>query len=240
MKILLFFLVLVTFILAGFLVSQFTGRIIYIQEKANITRIIDGDTLDTDVGRVRMLGINTPEKNEQGFNEASNFLKKYWGKDVSLISTNEDKDKYNRLLRYISYNNQLVNEQILALGLAHFYSYTNDEYTEELKQAEEQARLKNLGIWQKSKDECASCIQLIKLNPVDPGEYVLLKNNCNFNCNLQDWFIKDDASNKRKLNFSLSSLEQIKLDYSGRVWNDAGDSLYLRDEQGLLVLFFRY
>lgn len=154
--------------------------------------------------------------------------------------TNENKDKYDRLLRYIFCQNRLLNEEILKQGLAHFYSYQEDKYTATLKNAEEKAQEIGLGIWEKSENNCSSCIILVKLNPVDPGEYVLLKNSCNFDCNLNNWFIKDDASNKRILNFSLSSGKEIQLNYSGRVWNDAGDSLYLRDDKGFLVLFYRY
>jgi len=64
LNILLFFLISITFILLGFLFSQFTGKAIYQLEKANLTRVIDGDTIDTNLGKIRLLGINTPEKKE--------------------------------------------------------------------------------------------------------------------------------------------------------------------------------
>jgi len=240
LNILLFLLIATTFILLGFLFSQFTGKAVYQLEKANLTRIIDGDTIDTSLGKIRLLGINTPEKKEAGFQEAANFLVQFQGKEVELERTNEDKDKYGRLLRYVFYQGKLINEEILTRGLAHFYSYNDDKYTTRLKNAEEKAQKAELGIWEKSKNNCTKCINLVKLNPVDPGEYVLLKNTCNFNCNLQNWFIKDDASNKKILNFSLLQGKEIQLNYSGRVWNDAGDSFYLRDDSGLLVVFYRY
>ena len=51
--------------------------------KARLDRVVDGDTVDlvVDVGfkiemklRFRMLGINTPERGEDGFDEATNEL----------------------------------------------------------------------------------------------------------------------------------------------------------------------
>ena len=180
LRILLFMLIITTFILLGFLFQQHTGKIVYERELANLTRAVDGDTFDSSLGKVRMLGINTPEKKEAGYEEAKIYLQQFEGSEVELIRTQENKDKYGRLLRYVEYNSRLINEEILLQGLAHFYAYSEDEYTNQLKKAEEQAIHSGLGVWQKSRDECASCIILLKLNPVDPGEYVLLKNNCSF------------------------------------------------------------
>jgi len=58
LNILCFLLVLNTFILLGFLFSQTTGNIIYEKISTNLIRVIDGDTIDTGMGRIRLLGIN--------------------------------------------------------------------------------------------------------------------------------------------------------------------------------------
>jgi hypothetical protein len=187
-----------------------------------------------------MLGINTPEKDEPDYELGKNYLPQFLGKQIKIERTIEDKDKYTRLLRYVFYQDVLLNEEILKNGWAHFYAYNDDKYDSRLLNAEENARNSNLGIWEKSKDVCAHCILLVKLNEKDPGEYVLLKNNCDFDCNLNRWFVKDDASNKRILNFTIGAKKEYKIDYAGRVWNDAGDSFYLRDASGKLVLFYRY
>jgi len=241
-RILVYFIIAVNFFLIGFLISQHTGKAVYDEniEYANITKIIDGDTLDTDIGRVRLLGINTPEKKEKGWEEAKSFLENYNNRQVKLIYFYEDKDKYDRKLRYVFYNNENINKKIIEQGLAHIYYYNNDNYKQELETAEEKARKNKLGIWEKSKNVCADCIMLKELNSVDPGEFVILENICNFNCNLNLWIIKDDASNKKTLNFTILANENYKIDYEGRVWNDAGDSLYLRDKEGFLVIFYRY
>lgn len=241
LKILVFILIFFNFILLGFLIKDFkTGQVIQDNyEYANITRIIDGDTIETSQGKVRLLGINTPEKKEYYYGEAKNYLEQYVGKEVKLIYFNEDKDKYGRKLRYVFYN-EFLNEMILTKGYAHYYSYQEDKYSKILINAENKAINNEMGIWEKSKDACSKCIILNELNNKDPGEYIILENKCYFSCNLSGWIIKDDASNKRLLNFILYEKEKIKIDFSGRVWNDAGDSFYLRDSEGKLVIFYRY
>ena len=242
LNILVFLLILNTLILTGFLASNLTGKVIVDSiEKANLTRAVDGDTIDTSLGRVRMLGINTPEKKQYYYQQAKDYLIQFENKTIELEKTVEDKDQYSRLLRYVFYNSRFLNKEILELGLAHFYTYNEDKYTGSLRKAEETARNKELGIWKKSSDKCSSCISLVKLNEIDPGEYVILGNDCNFNCNLQGWTINDDSSShERKLNFSIGSNLNYRIDYKGSIWNDAGDSFYLRDSSGLLVIFYRY
>lgn len=240
LKILLYLFIIINFILIGFLFSQHTGKVIYDIEKANITRVIDGDTIETDLGKVRLLGINTPEKNKKGYEEAKIYLQQFEGKEVDLIRTKENKDKYGRLLRYVFYYGKNINLEIVESGLGHLYIYDKDDFSEKLKKSEEIARKKEIGIWEKSEDKCSGCIKLVELNHIDPGEYVLLENICNFNCDLDRWTIKDDATHLTVLDFEIKSKEKKKIDYEGRVWNDVGDTLYLRDNSGLLVIFYRY
>jgi len=241
-RILVFLLILNSFILTGFL-SQYTGKVVVNTkiEYANLTRIIDGDTIDTSLGKVRLLGINTPEKNQKGYQEAKDFLQQFEGKEISLELTKEDIDKYNRKLRYLFYKDNFINKKILEYGFAHFYTYNEDKYTDELRKTEEKAREKEIGIWEKSKEECAACIILIKLSEVDPGEYIILGNKCKINCSLIGWTIDDDSySHTRKLNNYIEAEQSARIDYNGSIWNDDGDSLYLRDERGFLALFYRY
>lgn len=247
-RILAFLLILNLFVLSGFLVSRYTGEVVVEGDKieqANITNVVDGDTIDVQMGniteRVRLLGINTPEKKQYYYQEAKDFLQDFENRTVRLERTIEDKDKYGRMLRYVFYGEMFINKEILERGLAHFYTYEEDKYTEELRKAEEKARNLRLGIWEKSKEECGECIFLVELNEVDPGEYLELGNNCSFDCNLEGWRVDDDSSSHtRKLDFILPPFSKTRLDYNGSIWNDAGDSLYLRDAEGRLALFYRY
>jgi len=242
-RILIYILILFVFFLSGFLVSQYTGKAVYSEkiEKANLTRAVDGDTIETSIGKIRMLGINTPEKNQRGYQEAKDFLINFTGKEIELEKTIEDKDLYGRYLRYVFLDNRFLNKEILENGYAHFYTYNEDKYTDELRKAEETAITKGIGIWEKSQDKCGDCIKLEELNWKDPGEYIILGNRCDFSCNLKDWTIDDDSSSHtKKISINLEGNKGIKIPYNGSIWNDKGDSLYLRDKSGYLVLFYRY
>lgn len=74
---------------------------------ATVISWIDGDTVDTDQGRVRVLGINTPEMHEQcqpaqAAKDAASQLAPA-GQRVELVNPKSvrDTDKYGRLLRYV-------------------------------------------------------------------------------------------------------------------------------------------
>lgn len=80
---------------------------------ARLDRVIDGDTVDltVDLGfsvfhrvRVRVLGVDTPERGEDGWAEATQFVKDwFWSHSAVLfVQTVKDKDKYGRILANIS------------------------------------------------------------------------------------------------------------------------------------------
>jgi len=73
-----------------------------------VSKIVDGDTIHvlSAAGveeKVRFIGIDTPERGECGFAEASDALAELLsGKTVVLSrGTPDDRDKYDRLLRYV-------------------------------------------------------------------------------------------------------------------------------------------
>src|SRR3989338_301969 len=95
LKILAYFLIILTFILIGHQLT-ITGQAIK-TERAIIIKVVDGHTIDTTIGKVRLLGINTPEKKQKGYEEALVFLKQYEGKEIIIERGRENKDKYKRL-----------------------------------------------------------------------------------------------------------------------------------------------
>ncbi|MEI6378415.1 MAG: thermonuclease family protein [Candidatus Falkowbacteria bacterium] len=131
-------------------------------DSCTVSRVIDGDTLDADcagkITRVRMIGVDTPEvvdprKTVQCFGqEASAFSKKQLsGQKVKLEadSTQDDKDVYGRLLRYIRLpDGRLFNLQLIEDGYAFEYTYRIPyRYQAQFKEAEQQARIKKIGLW---------------------------------------------------------------------------------------------
>lgn len=73
--------------------------------QAVVTSITDGDTIKTDLGSVRIIGIDTPEQGECGFQEATALMEDMVapGDRVALVlpQGQNDHDKYDRLIRYV-------------------------------------------------------------------------------------------------------------------------------------------
>jgi len=197
-----------------------------------VSRVIDGDTLELkNSERVRLLGINTPEKKEFYANEAINFTKQLENQTVEIEIFS--KDKYGRNLGYVFFNNKLFNEEIVKNGYAHFYSYEDDKYTQQLKKAETYAREKDLGIWKHS--ENYGCITISEFKYLDlketDNETLKLKNYCS----TIEVSIKDDATHIYHKNITKGEFTLT----TQNIWNDAGDTIFIWDKSGLLI-FERY
>ena len=69
--------------------------------------LVDGDTITmSDGSTVRLIGIDTPERGECGFEEASMVLAQLInGQSIALVpGARDDVDRYGRLLRYVEVN----------------------------------------------------------------------------------------------------------------------------------------
>lgn len=83
--------------------------------------VIDGDTIVVvDGSRVRMIGIDTPERDECGFAEARDYLIALIGAGpVRLVpGARSDTDRYGRLLRYVEVGEIDTNYEMIASGHA--------------------------------------------------------------------------------------------------------------------------
>ena len=121
-----------------------------------VVRVVDGDTIEIEGGeKVRYIGIDTPEtvdprKPVQCFSvEASKKNKELVeGKMARLEKDITDRDKYNRLLRYVSIGDVLVNLELVKQGFAYSYSYPPDiKYQDEFVKAQQEARDLKQGLW---------------------------------------------------------------------------------------------
>ncbi|MBI2449750.1 thermonuclease family protein [Candidatus Pacearchaeota archaeon] len=265
-KILGFLLLIITFLLLGYLVS-YTGEVIEERKEARVVRVIDGDTIEVNISgtleKVRLLDVNTPEKGEFYYKEASDFLNSTLNEGMVYIEGNE-RDRYGRLLGYVFYNGKMINEQIIENGYGHFYSYQDSRYTDELKEAEEYARDNKIGIWQKSSNICSECIILADFDSgkgrddCEAGtEYAVFYNKCAQGCSLDGWNVKDRATHIYRFKNAVIDKDKKLILYNGigndngttlywqnkgcaSLWNDAGDALFLRDKEGKLVLYYNY
>jgi len=126
-----------------------------------VTRVVDGDTIVvTTPGtteKVRLIGVDTPETVDprrpvQCFGkEASDFTKTLLNnKSVHLEAdpSQDNRDKYGRLLRYVFLGNINVGEKIIAEGYGHEYTYRLPyKYQTAFKNAERLARESKKGLW---------------------------------------------------------------------------------------------
>lgn len=97
----------------------------WIIERAKVTAVIDGDTIEIEGGeKVRYIGIDTPETDECYGSEATEANRELVeGKEVILIRDVENRDKYDRLLRYVITDGRFVNAELVRLGYAYPRSY---------------------------------------------------------------------------------------------------------------------
>jgi len=122
-----------------------------------VTRIIDGDTFETETGeKVRLIGINTPEISDIFGQEAKQYLSDLiQNKTVELQTDNisNDRDRYQRLLRYVIVDGVDINKKMILDGFAFAYLKYHFSKSNDYEQAQLQARETNKGIWGNSKQE---------------------------------------------------------------------------------------
>lgn len=234
------------------------------KEQFLVTKVIDGDTIELEnKEKVRLLGINAPEENEHYYQESKNRLNELIGnKSIKLEPGPEDKDRYGRLLRYVFVDDIFVNLQLIKEGYATVYILNPDEkYYLDFKQAEKEAKENKLGLWNVSIQ--SNCIVILDFNYDAAGndnenlngEYVKFKNKCGSQVNLNKWSVKDEGTSiytfkmfvlKDGSEFTLFSGKgsdtEKELYWSSKrsIWNNNGDTLFLRNDRGNLVLSYSY
>ncbi len=232
-------IIIVIFLLVSSFIGYYnlTGKTIYSEEQVYVSRAVDGDTVDSSIGKIRLLGINTPEKKMPYYSEAKEFLKNLTeGKTVKVVKIEGNtRDKYGRMLGYIFIEDLFVNEEILKAGMANLYFYDEDPYIGRLKDAEKFAREKGIGIWIKSKN--FGCLKLLSLdynegsNRCANNEQVVIENSCE----AMNVIMKDDANHI----FNETIVQGKFVKNFSCTWNDDRDRMFIRDETGL-ILYYEY
>jgi len=124
----------------------------YERESAFVTRVIDGDTLVYEINNIsytcRLLGIDTPERGEEYYQEAKEYLMLVEGKNVEILRDWEDLGKYKRKLRYIFYEDRLINVEIVEQGFAFAFIIEDLKYKDKILKAEKLAKVNCLRIWE--------------------------------------------------------------------------------------------
>ena len=125
---------------------------------ATLVRVIDGDTIDVIIDgvgeRVRYIGIDTPEPYAGTAPEcfaaeasAANRMLLQGG-NVQLVAGAEDRDTYNRLLRYVHVDDVFVNAELLRGGFATTLTIPpNTKHVERFSDLEAAAQAAGRGLW---------------------------------------------------------------------------------------------
>lgn len=97
-----------------------------------VVNVIDGDTIDVLIDgrevRVRYVGVNTPERDEPCYAEATQFNADLVAdQTVRLERDSSDTDRFNRLLRYIYVGDTFVNAELVRAGYAEAVLYEPDD-----------------------------------------------------------------------------------------------------------------
>lgn len=136
-----------------------------------VVRVADGDTLTVRIGgrreRIRIIGIDTPETGECGFEAAREALVRAVAGGVRLEAdrTQDDRDRYGRLLRHVVLpDGTLAAQQLIGAGLGREYTYAaayrhRDAYVA----AERTARGRAFGVWS------AGCARPVAPTPAGPS-----------------------------------------------------------------------
>ena len=113
-----------------------------------VIRVIDGDTLDTTRGRVRLFGVDTPERGERCASEATDRLQELAGASVRLEDGPRLTDQFGRILAYVyTKDGVCIDETLIREGLA--TAWTRDgQYRDRLVGLEREVRRKGAGcLW---------------------------------------------------------------------------------------------
>lgn len=187
-------------------------------EKAQVLYAVDGDTIWVDIDgtreKIRFVGVNTPElardgkpaefMAEEAKNFTSNALK---DKEIYLEKDVTDRDKYDRMLRYIwlekptsnptkeDIEEKILNGILVKKGYAYSNYYKPDtKYQKYLDKIEKSAQNKTLGIWSDPTNPIIS--------KEDVGESYLIKGNKNSKVyHLPEWDSYDTIKEKNAVYF---------------------------------------
>jgi micrococcal nuclease len=110
--------------------------------------VIDGDTFRLETGEtVRLIGIDAPELSQPGSEKSREYLAHLiLNKGVTLEKGYEDRDKYNRLLRFVYNDDVCINEEMIKQGYAEA-RYLTDSIREHYIQLEMEAETAKAGLW---------------------------------------------------------------------------------------------
>jgi micrococcal nuclease len=115
--------------------------------------VIDGDSINTNQGGVRLVQVNTPEVGQCWHDEAKALLKSYLKSGgtyrLEADPALDNLDKYGRRLRYLHRGGININIEIVrqGAGVPYFYKGKRGKYSRQILTAMYYAKANKLGQW---------------------------------------------------------------------------------------------
>lgn len=238
-----------------------------------VEHVDDGDSLIVSIDgrdeRVRLIGINAPEQGECLGDVARQALAdRIEGQTVHLESDVEDTDQFERLLRYVWHDGELVNSWLAGNGLAVARPFEpNTARQAEIDDAGDVAIRQELGIWDPNAcgPSTGGSFELVEISANPPGrdeenlggEYVTIVNTGDTPADLTGFVLRDGSSTNRyefppgyvveadqaftvTVGCGEDTPTRLHWCHGSPVWDNGGDEIFLVDPNGNLVLFETY
>jgi endonuclease YncB( thermonuclease family) len=230
---------------------------------AEVIEVFDGDSFLASVDgveeEVRLIGINAPERGECLAEAARVALAELADEAVDLERDVENRDQYDRLLRYAHRGGLLVNAELAGLGLVLAGEYRpNLAHQETIDEAAAEAQAEQRGLWSERPcggEDTGVVIDRVLANPPGPDEgeeRVSIVNRGSDPVDIGGWTIRDNSSVHR-FSFPVSTVlspgSAIEVitgcvqapvgalcwEAGSAVWDNDGDIALLLDDQGRQV-----
>ncbi len=120
------------------------GKCVYVQDGDSLKFIPEGTEEEV---RVRLHGIDAPEKGQEFANQSREMLRKLTLKKELRLEV-LDTDRYGRSVAKIYVGKTYVNKEMLKAGLAWYYAHHADSKADaDLEKAQQSARRAKKGLW---------------------------------------------------------------------------------------------
>ena len=229
-------------------------------QPAKVVDIIDGDTiavlLDGLVVKVKYIGVDAPEsvsRLEYLGKEAKNRNREMvFGRDVLLYRDESDRDRFDRLLRYVFVDDRFINDELISQGYAEALDEPPDSACAlQFQEAEKSIREKALGLWAPhtpQPEQVFAATDVIIFGVDKVSEFVDIQNVGDSAVDLSGWkLVSEQGDQECKLSGVIHPYEIVRI-FSGKdqpgfscgfdkpIWDDSRpDTALLYDPDGNVV-----
>lgn len=231
-------------------------------EPVQVIEVFDGDSFAIEGDEVRLVGINAPEHDECFGDEARERLSELLSVGEVRVEALADRDRFGRLLAFVTSDGRDVNETMLENGMAIAVQGEHRRDARYAGAAAAAAADRN-GLW--APDACGPAIEAavalgaIEHDPPGPdgdtlnGESIEIINEGTGTVDLTGWTLRDESSSNRLVLSSTLNDRLIVRTGCGSgdaqtvywcselpVWSNGGDTVLLLDPNGNIAAWEAY